>query len=74
MGNGWSRGRIGLGTDERSVDGRFLHFLDAANMGGHSGAPVFLWATPEREQGILALSPCIFALYGVVSNILEYAK
>ena len=67
-------GRLALTTDEKTGDGQHLHFLDADNMPGHSGSPVFLWATPTRQSSGIVAGPRIFALYGVVSNILEYKK
>jgi V8-like Glu-specific endopeptidase len=67
-------GRLALVDDNVLVDGRPLYFLDADNMPGHSGSPVFLWASPTRSSGGLTLASRIFGLYGVVSNVLEYGK
>lgn len=67
-------GRLALVTDERSIEGRYYHFIDAGNIPGHSGSPVFLWATPTRQSGNLSAGPRIFGLYGIVSMVLEYSK
>ena len=67
-------GRIALITNEKTADGMFYHFIDAGNIPGHSGSPVFLWATPSRESTGLVAGSRIFGLYGVVSGTLEYAK
>jgi hypothetical protein len=65
-------GRLALVPDEKTFDGRNLHFIDADNIPGHSGSPVFLWATPARSANQLIAGPRIFALYGVVSSVVEY--
>jgi len=57
-----------------SSDGRFYHFVDANNMPGHSGSPVFLWAAPGRSASQLVAGPRIFGLYGIVSGVIEYSK
>lgn len=67
-------GRIALVTDERSIEGRYYHFIDAGNIPGHSGSPVFLWATATRQPGSIVVGPRIFGLYGIVSGVLEYSK
>jgi len=67
-------GRLALVTDERSVEGRYYHFIDAGNIPGHSGSPLFLWATPTRQSGGIVAGPRIFGLYGIVSGVLEYSK
>ncbi len=67
-------GRLSLRTDEKTVDGKFYHFIDAGNIPGHSGSPVFLWATPARTSNVLAAGPRIFGLYGIVSGMIEYNK
>jgi hypothetical protein len=63
------------GDDYRdpTVGGLRLHFIDAQNMNGHSGSPVFVWPSAFRE-GTLHIGPRRFLLYGVVSNVLEYSK
>jgi hypothetical protein len=70
-------GRLALITDERLKapgfpNGLALHFVDSANMPGHSGSPVFLWATPTRDSSSIVIGRRILALYGVVSNMLLY--
>ena len=67
-------GRIALTTTEKTVDGRYYHFIDAGNIPGHSGSPVFLWATATRKPGQIIVGSRIFGLYGVVSGVLEYNK
>ena len=67
-------GRLALRTAEKTIDGKFYHFIDAGNIPGHSGSPVFLWATPARTSNVLAAGPRIFGLYGVVSGMIEYNK
>jgi hypothetical protein len=67
-------GRLALITDERSIDGRYYHFIDSGNIPGHSGSPLFLWATPTRQSSGIVAGPRIFGLYGIVSATLEYNK
>ena len=67
-------GRIALTTNEKTVDGRYYHFIDAGNIPGQSGSPVFLWATATRKPGQLIVGSRIFGLYGIVSGVLEYNK
>jgi hypothetical protein len=65
-------GRLALVTNEVTIDGKFYHFIDAGNIPGHSGSPVFLWASPVREASALIADSRIFGLYGVVSGVIEY--
>jgi hypothetical protein len=67
-------GHLALITDKPSVEGKHLHFIDADNIPGHSGSPVFLWATPRPSPQPSFTGARIFALYGIVSNIIEYAE
>lgn len=67
-------GRLALVTDEKTIDGKYYHFIDAGNTPGHSGSPVFLWATPTRTSSGIVVGPRIFGLYGIVSAVLEYNK
>ena len=67
-------GKLALITNEITVDGKFYNFIDAGNIPGHSGAPVFLWASPARESNALVAGSRIFGLYGVVSGVIEYSK
>lgn len=68
-------GKLALLIDEPTIDGKYYHFLDAGNIPGHSGSPVFLWATPTREtSGSFVIGSRIFGLYGVVSGIVEYSR
>ena len=67
-------GRLALLTEEQTTDGKYYHFIDADNLPGHSGAPLFLWATPTRTAGQLAAGPRIMKLWGVVSGMVEYPK
>jgi hypothetical protein len=67
-------GRLALITNEKTVDGKYYHFIDAGSIPGHSGSPVFLWATPSRVSTALVAGPRIFGLYGVVSGVLEYQQ
>jgi len=67
-------GRLALVTDEKTVDDKYYHFIDAGNIPGHSGSPVFLWATPTRVSSGIVAGPRIFGLYGIVSGVLEYSK
>lgn len=67
-------GRIALVTDEPTIDGRYYNFIDAGNIPGHSGSPVFLWASPSRRANALVAGSRIFGLYGVVSGVIEYTK
>jgi len=67
-------GRLALVTDEKTTDGHYYHFIDAGNYPGHSGSPVFLWASPSRSSSGLVVGPRIFKLYGVVSGVIEYAQ
>ena len=68
-------GRLALTSDQPMLsDGRFFHFVDANNMPGHSGSPVFLWATPSRSAWQVVAAPRIFGLYGIVSGVVEYSK
>lgn len=67
-------GRLALTTNEKTVDGKYYHFIDAGNIPGHSGSPIFLWATPTRESSGIVAGPRIFGLYGIVSGVLEYTK
>lgn len=76
-------GRLALTTDEKTTvdikvkneSGKvvnlyqhlYLHFLDADVVRGHSGSPVFLWATAQRQAGNIVAGPRPFGLYGVVS-------
>ena len=66
--------RLALVGEPVLIEGKTLALLDANNTPGHSGAPVFLWATPSRSANQIAASPRIFGLYGLVSNVLEWAK
>lgn len=65
-------GRLALITDERTIDDKYYHFIDSGNIPGHSGSPLFLWATPTRQSGGIVAGPRIFGLYGIVSATLEY--
>lgn len=67
-------GRLALLTEEKTTDGKYYHFIDADNLPGHSGAPVFLWATPTRTAGHLVAGSRIMKLWGVVSGMIEYPK
>lgn len=67
-------GRIALVTEEKTADGNYYYFIDAGNMPGHSGAPVFLWATPSRSSSQLVAGGRIFGLYGIVSGLIEWGK
>lgn len=67
-------GHLALTPNGPTLDGRAYHFIDANNMPGHSGSPVFLWATAARSSSQLVASPRIFGLYGVVSGVVEYQK
>jgi len=67
-------GRLALVTDEKTIDGKYYHFIDAGNIPGHSGSPVFLWATPTRSSRGFVVGSRIFGLYGIVSGALEYNK
>ncbi|OHB77747.1 MAG: hypothetical protein A2Z25_19160 [Planctomycetes bacterium RBG_16_55_9] len=67
-------GRLALVTDEKTIDGKYYHFIDAGNIPGHSGSPVFLWATPTRSSSGIVVGSRIFGLYGIVSGALEYNK
>jgi len=67
-------GKIALMTKEKTVDGMYYHFIDAGNLPGHSGSPVFLWATATRKSGQIVAGSRIFGLYGIVSGVLEYTK
>ena len=67
-------GKLSLLTDEKTLDGNFYHFIDSGNIPGHSGSPVFLWATPTREAGTVVAGSRVFGLYGVVSGVIEYDK
>lgn len=65
--------RLALVGETALIDGKTLTLLDANNTKGHSGGPVFLWATPSRSANQIAATARIFGLYGLVSNVLEYA-
>lgn len=65
---------LALVRDSILYEGKRLVFLDADNMRGHSGSPVFLWATAARTSSEVVAGPRIFGLYGVVSNVLEWAR
>jgi hypothetical protein len=67
-------GKLALIPERPNVGDNWLHYLDAQNMSGHSGAPVFLWATQSRKPNVLVAGSRIFALYGVVVNVLEYSR
>jgi hypothetical protein len=67
-------GRLALVTDKQSIDGGYYHFIDSGNIPGHSGSPLFLWATPTRQSGALVAGDRIFGLYGIVSGTLEYTR
>lgn len=67
-------GKLALITDEKTIDGKFYNFIDSGNIPGHSGAPVFLWATPSRSADQFVLVSRIFGLYGIVVGVLEYNK
>lgn len=67
-------GKLALITDEETIDGQFYHFIDSGNIPGHSGAPVFLWASPTRLASQGAVGPRIFGLYGIVVGVIEYNK
>lgn len=65
--------RLALVGETALIGGKTLVLFDANNTKGHSGAPVFLWATPSRSANQLTATARIFGLYGVVSNVLEYS-
>jgi len=65
-------GKIALVTEEKTANGMAYYFIDAGNIPGHSGAPVFLWATPSRTSSGIVAGPRIFGLYGVVSALIQY--
>lgn len=67
-------GRLALTTSEKTVDNKYYHFIDSGNIPGHSGSPVFLWATATRVPGQIVVGSRIFGLYGIVSGVLEYEK
>lgn len=67
-------GRLALVSSEKTVDQKYYHFIDAGNIPGHSGSPLFLWATATRVPGQIVAGSRIFGLYGVVSGVLEYQK
>lgn len=66
--------RLALVGETALIKGKALALLDANNTPGHSGAPVFLWATPSRSANQIAATARIFGLYGLVSNVLEYGE
>lgn len=66
--------RLALVGEPVLIEGKTLALLDANNTPGHSGAPVFLWATPSRSANQIVASPRIFGLYGLVSGVLEWSK
>ena len=65
-------GKIALATTEKTVDGKYYHFIDTGNIPGHSGSPVFLWAAATTKSGRRNSGNRIFGLYGIVSGVLEY--
>lgn len=67
-------GKLALVTNEKTIDDKYYHFIDADNLPGHSGSPLFLWATPSRKPGAMVLGQRIFKLYGIVSGVVEYPK
>jgi hypothetical protein len=67
-------GRLALITDELSIDDKYYHYIDSGNIPGHSGSPLFLWATATREPSGIVAGARIFGLYGIVSATLEYNK
>jgi hypothetical protein len=67
-------GRLALLTEEKTTNGQYYHFIDADNLPGHSGAPLFLWATPTRTSGHFVIASRIMKLWGVVSGVIEYPK
>lgn len=66
--------RLSYVSEAALIEGKSLVLLDANNTPGHSGSPVFLWATPTRAMNELVLGQRIFGLFGLVSNVLEYGK
>jgi hypothetical protein len=67
-------GKLALITDEKTIDGQFYNYIDSGNIPGHSGAPVFLWATPSRSASQIVAGSRIFGLYGIVVGVVEYNK
>lgn len=65
-------GKIALVTEEKTANGMAYYFIDAGNIPGHSGSPVFLWATPSRTPSEIVAGARIFGLYGVVSALIQY--